>query len=449
MSETKSIRQKVDVLSLAQSHTALKHVARTNGGEWAGACPFCGGHDRFRVQPFHHTGGRWMCRKCTDAHWQDSIEFGRRLWPALPFQEVCQQLGSQFQNDCPPPRATPLPAPATPPMAWQANAQVVIAECSKLLWEDQGALVRSWLRKRGIRDEASHQWKLGYNPTSREIAGLWIHNGLIIPCLEDDRSWYLKIRLLPGLPYQCANCKQTLTEPGICPTCQAKNKYRGVKGNRARALFGVDTLPGHKMAVMAEGELDVILLHQEAGDLAGVLTLGSASSILDLAHWGSYLLSIECLLLAYDLDEAGQAGARRLLTLTDRAHPLTVPKLQAQDKDLTDFHVHGGNLRTWLSFEINRLGCNQKSYPETTMTLPSLAPEPFTAQMLGEHLLRQAEKASASALTLEKAHHSLQAKQEWERFTRLWVAAMENLGVDGGIPWTDWQRSITKNSILE
>ena len=43
----------------------LKRMASTNGGEWAGPCPLCGGEDRFRVWPRPRDGkpGAW-CRQC-------------------------------------------------------------------------------------------------------------------------------------------------------------------------------------------------------------------------------------------------------------------------------------------------------------------------------------------------------------------------------------------------
>ena len=47
----------VDLLAIAERDTALRKVAATNGGEWAGPCPFCGGDDRFRLWP-QHPGGR-------------------------------------------------------------------------------------------------------------------------------------------------------------------------------------------------------------------------------------------------------------------------------------------------------------------------------------------------------------------------------------------------------
>src|SRR5207245_596775 len=45
--DTEAIKQRTDLLGLIGADTRLKKVAMTGGGEYAGACPFCGGRDRF------------------------------------------------------------------------------------------------------------------------------------------------------------------------------------------------------------------------------------------------------------------------------------------------------------------------------------------------------------------------------------------------------------------
>ena len=40
----------------------LKREASTDGGEWCGACPRCGGHDRFHVWPNKGPSGKFWCR---------------------------------------------------------------------------------------------------------------------------------------------------------------------------------------------------------------------------------------------------------------------------------------------------------------------------------------------------------------------------------------------------
>ena len=84
--DTDQIRRQTDLLQLIGGD--LKRVAGTGGGEWAGACPFCGGKDRFRVQPHAEGGGRWLCRQCTDGKWGDAIDFVMRAG-GLDFRAAC------------------------------------------------------------------------------------------------------------------------------------------------------------------------------------------------------------------------------------------------------------------------------------------------------------------------------------------------------------------------
>ncbi|MGE0709330.1 MAG: hypothetical protein AB7N76_35030 [Planctomycetota bacterium] len=52
-----------DLLTLLGGE-AFQRRASTNGGEWAGPCPLCGGEDRCRVWPAHERGPRAWCRGC-------------------------------------------------------------------------------------------------------------------------------------------------------------------------------------------------------------------------------------------------------------------------------------------------------------------------------------------------------------------------------------------------
>ncbi len=53
----------IDLLALIGHDTPLKRVSSTNGGEYAGPCPWCGGNDRFHVWPNRDNPGYW-CRQC-------------------------------------------------------------------------------------------------------------------------------------------------------------------------------------------------------------------------------------------------------------------------------------------------------------------------------------------------------------------------------------------------
>jgi hypothetical protein len=199
----------------------------------------------------------------------------------------------------------------------------VVSACRSALWSDVGVRAQAWLNRRGLRDETVQHWQLGLNPCDRKLFGLWVPRGIIIPCLVAGRIWYLKVRRAVGQP-----------------------KYTQVSGGQV-ALFGADTLTGRDVVVVSEGEFDVMLLHQEAGELVGVVTLGSAAARLPDA-WVPYLLGVRRLLVAYDTDTAGAEGAamwQAVASCVQRLLPLT-------GKDVTDFYLAGGDLRAWVRFAL-------------------------------------------------------------------------------------------------
>lgn len=93
MIDIQAVRVSADLLSLSEDLTTLKRVSSSGGGEWAGPCPFCGGVDRFRVQP-HRDDPRWLCRNCTDGKWQDVIELVERR-DNVSFMNACTRLFEQ------------------------------------------------------------------------------------------------------------------------------------------------------------------------------------------------------------------------------------------------------------------------------------------------------------------------------------------------------------------
>src|SRR5918911_531970 len=127
--------------------------------EYAGPCPFCGGRDRFRVQP---AKGRWWCRGCSDgSRWQDAIGYVRRR-EGLGFTEACRRLGASpsgvsMTRPWPPrrwsaaghpsrprpPTAPIVPAPAPlpelaeglePSAAWRAAGMRFLEDAEAVLW---------------------------------------------------------------------------------------------------------------------------------------------------------------------------------------------------------------------------------------------------------------------------------------------------------------------------
>ena len=357
-----ALKQKVDLLALAGQATNLQRVAGSGGGEWAGPCPFCGGTDRFHVQPLTADGGRWLCRHCSEGKWQDAIAYGQRLWPGLSFRQVCERLagdGALVETRVAAERrATPAYAP--PEAGWQALMRPMIERFAHSLWEPQGAAALDYLHRRGLEDETLRAWQVGYSSGVRLGRGedaLWVGRGVVLPCLALEQVWYLKISLLPGQEVRCERCRATALARQACPQCGAVNKYRGVKGNRTAAVFGADDLRGADMALFVEGEFDALLGWQELCDVIPVCTLGSAANRLDLAAWGAFLLPLRAILTSYDADASGRRGQQAWADLSEyvRFCPLPESPGAAQVKDLTDYYLAGGPLWPWLKEHLLRL----------------------------------------------------------------------------------------------
>ena len=339
---------RIDILAVIGNDTTLHRVASTKGGEHAGPCPFCGGRDRFRVWPDHPDGkGRWWCRQCE--HWGDAVDYIQRR-EGLEFGEALERLGMMYT-----PSAHKLSKPAatyrhTPPPSdtWQERARALIAYAQEQLWGKIGRKALFYLREeRGLADETIRLWGLGWCPGQRdgrpladkaerwglEDKPVYLHRGVVIPCTVADEVWHIKIR--------CFDQKGR-------PIKTSGNKYRGPRGGKA-ALFGLDSLTGKQVVVICEGELDGMLLWQEANDLVDIVALGSKAAkptpralaqLVGATHW----------LVALDRDAHKEADWwEEYSPRVRRIRPL-------QGNDLTDFHQAGGSLRAWIEYHLTRLG---------------------------------------------------------------------------------------------
>ncbi len=278
-----------------------KKVASTNGGEYAGPCPFCrDGKDRFRVWPEQGEGGRWWCRQCGKSG--DIIQYLREF-RGMSFREACDYVGrvvppSPFWRPRPHPQWEPRRTMA-PGDLWQARARRLMEEGERRLLKPhgQGEKLLDWLREnRGLSADTIKANRLGFHPQDTwdrpEHWGLepdlkdngipkklWIPRGLIIPYCQGENILRLRIRR---------------------PRAAGDPRYYLVKGSDTPAMvWGCD----RQVMVVVESELDGMLLHQEAGDLAGVVALGNAQTRPDQAA-AAALRQSRLILIALDGDAA-------------------------------------------------------------------------------------------------------------------------------------------------
>lgn len=332
----------IDLLSLIGHDTTLRRVAATNGGEYAGPCPFCGGRDRFRVWPEDGDRGRWWCRQC-QRH-GDAIDY-LRARDNLTFREACERLGTSLPDRPAAPPARPAVTDVEPPAAqWQAKARAFVTWCQERLWAAGGRAALEYLYWRGLTTETIQAAGLGYNPrdwrrpaTDWGLTGdpVYLSAGITIPHMADGTLWAVKTRRLEPV---------TLADGRTL-------RYMSIRGGY-QALYLADGLTGDRQAVvLAEGEFDALLLRQQAGDLVDVASLCGAANGVPL-RWLLKLLPYKRILAAYDNDEAGQAGAAKLAALLQRVTAIQ----PLEGKDVTDFYLAGGDLGAWIAFNLARLG---------------------------------------------------------------------------------------------
>jgi hypothetical protein len=348
----------VDLVQLVGG--GLKKVAGTNGGEYAGACPFCGGRDRFRVWPEQ---GRWWCRVCERNG--DAVGFVQQR-EQVSFGEALRSLGLQGQARS----YQPAPAPARPPdpsepppAAWQAAARAFVeASITHLRGDYQKPL--DWLYRRGYRDATIEYGQIGYHPgagtqgdqcfVSRSAWGLpdkgrklWLPRGIVIPWFVDGVLWKLFIRRpIPpgaweavrrppqdapvprGIPATVLRClreqRSYLTVEALARRCdlavgdvqaalaeldaaklvQRPTRHYQVPGG-SNCIYNADAIQPGKPLLLVEAALDALAVQQEAGDLCTAVATGTTGG--RAVRWAARVARSSTVLLAYDNDRGGDS----------------------------------------------------------------------------------------------------------------------------------------------
>ena len=340
-------------LFLVDGHD-LKQTAKTHGGEYSGPCPWCGGKDRFLVWP-EHKGGRYWCRQCEKKG--DGIQY-LRDFHNLSYSEACQKIGVQPANmhysAFPQRQSKPVftPRETTPPgKTWQDKAKAFLDVAVQNIWTDSSSSkdARSFLHGKGLNDEVIKVAKLGWNPKDmyldRDTWGLpseqnndgnskklWLPASLVIPCFAGEKIIRLRIRRPAGEP-----------------------RYVIVSGGDTRPMtWNLDK----KIIVIVESELDGWLVWQEAGDLVGVVALGTAQAKPDVPTHKP-LKNAEILLVALDTDDAGARAAWRFWPETYGSKVKRWPCIRG--KDPSEAWRNGLDIRAWIMAGTGKIVNSTKS----------------------------------------------------------------------------------------
>lgn len=327
------------LLDVVIRETTLKKVASTKGGEYAGACPWCGGRDRFRVWPYADKPGYW-CRQCDRKG--DAIQYLRDR-EGLSYREACQRLGmpltepSRVKRPLQPPRLS-----TAPNTTWQARARAFCEACERALWTPEGAKALAYLQKRGFRPETLRTAQMGYHRTDtyelRSAWGLepdgkrevWLPRGIIFPWWVHEELWRIAIR-------------RPVSKPS-----QKDPKYVSVSGG-GNILYRVSTLRPNAPAMLVEGMLDALALAQEIGDLCAVVAAGSTTGG-RLERWIGRLSLASLVLVSFDSDLGGEEAATWWL----KALGACAQRWRPYWDDPSSMLEGGADLRGWVAAGLGR-----------------------------------------------------------------------------------------------
>lgn len=318
----------------------LKQKANIRGGEYAGPCPFCGGNDRFIVWP-QDRGGRYWCRGCNKRG--DSIQY-LRDFRGLRYVEACEILGLQPRlhsyTAIRPIKPIFTPKVATmPELIWTSEAGTFLERCQQYLWSDQGKDAHDFLyNEKGLTKDTIIHAALGWNPAEAYLSRgswglpnelnekgqpkkLWLPRGVVIPCIENGHVSRLRIRR---------------DDPNAVP------RYYVAPGSSMGSMsWGLDK----KILIIIESELDGLLVYQEAGDMVGIVALGSAQVKPD-APTHALLCNADLILVALDTDAAGGKAAWTFWPGTYGDKVKRWPCIMG--KDPSDAWQQGLDIRAWV-----------------------------------------------------------------------------------------------------
>jgi DNA primase len=332
------------------SHVDLVALAgvplKKRGRQLVGACPMCGGTDRFFVDP---DKGVWGCRRCTDGSYRDALHLvsmmhGLDLKTGDGFRAACDLIqvqppdrGQQKRT----PRSVPNTAPALRPdyasysKDWQSKANEFVGLAAENMLTAHDA--REYLAGRGILSDVVSGREIGYNPAPYQATWgdveVYMPPGIVIPWEMHSLFTYSRIRV------------RTNGNP----------KYQQAAG-ASNGLFYVGRVLPSSYVVLCEGELDALSLKSELIRHARSTGNYGVNRVVPVATGGTTqgrvmrhvveLSLAKSVLIAFDNDEngAGDSGAQWWLDRLDNAHRWRPTAHDVNDMVMSD----GAKVVDWL-----------------------------------------------------------------------------------------------------
>jgi DNA polymerase I len=346
------LKMEKDLLALAEEDGfTVDATSRSRGGQWNGPCPFCGGKDRFRIQPYQGTYGWFACNQC--GRKGSAIDYlilkrGFSKRDALAMVGWTPKDSNPLRLQIPGGMLDERPQWDEPPQRWQEGALEFCQRCQRVLWSERGRDALAYLRQRGLTDATIKAAQLGYHPhETYGPARVWgravrLPQGIVIPWFFEGRLWRLTIRDIR--------------------LSSGSRRYMQVAGG-SNGLYLADSLALKRpLVVITEGELDALSVMQECGDRVAVVATGTTQGS-HTPRWVAMLAQQAQVLIAFDAEDTGDRAARWWMERLEHAQ-----RLRPWWKDINQMLQDGADLREWLA-----TGLGEREAVQPLPTIPEIA----------------------------------------------------------------------------
>lgn len=310
----------VDLRALADD---LLGPAGTNGRTRMWPCPNPQHAQTGRTPPvsiFTSRRGerRWRCHGCGDGGTAIDLVLAVQGGTARDaLKHLAKRVGHREQPDNWRPAPRPARARSLPPAGCRDpdGLDRYVTECAERLWKPEGRAMRRWLTDiRGLPRDVLVENRIGADPGRRaqhRPEGMPRAMGVVLPVIEDGHAVYVQIRVPRPKPDR--------------PRYLNPSADLAINPRLARAR---PTEVRHPEVVVTEGAIDAL-----SAAAAGYRAVAVLS-----ATYGDETVAVALtklphpLVIAFDADEAGRAGANRLAGLLDaRQRPPVVLDLGSGD----------------------------------------------------------------------------------------------------------------------
>ena len=326
-------------------HADLKEVyervtgnsLRRHSDQWEGACPECGGTDRFRIPDrIPHKG---FCRSCGKTFNAIDIVLSRYNVSFKDALAVLAEIIGVSESEAqyhgtgtgiiskPSERYTKYCAlPDEPSDLWQQEVTDAVNHAHDVLMSDAGKKEREYLISRGFTVDTLKKYRIGFNPNkyplnvtvkdlvTQKEEPVMASVGIYIPTfakLMDDEPYESLLRV----KVRCEDWKykslMKAYEEGQRDTPPLK--YWHIKGGVPKSLFCADytrDFDTNTNIIFTEGEFDAMTINQVAGDICRAVTFGSHTNIGDTAdYWHAWFSAPSHIIVCFD-NEKDQAKAQ-------------------------------------------------------------------------------------------------------------------------------------------